>query len=97
MRLTLGPEGYDLRLASSRQEALQSIEREMPDALVMDYLMTGPSPAEFIDRARSSGFTGPILLCTALHEEIELPVDDVLLKPFDPDVLASKLAALLQP
>lgn len=95
MRLILEPEGYTLNVVANRDEALRVIEAEPPDIMIMDYLMDGLGAESFVHRARAAGFRGPILLCTAMHQELDLPVDDVLLKPFDPDELPKKLAALL--
>jgi CheY-like chemotaxis protein len=95
MRLILEPEGYALNVVSDREEALMSLTDQRPAVVIMDYLMAGLGPAEFIEQARGSGFDGPILLCTALHQDLGLAVDDVLLKPFYPDELTKRLAALL--
>jgi DNA-binding response OmpR family regulator len=95
MRLILEMEGYRLRIVPNREEALDVIATEPPDVLITDYMMGGLTLEAFLDQARSSGFKGPILLCTALHQEFGLAVDDVLLKPFDPDELPKRLDVLL--
>jgi two-component system, OmpR family, alkaline phosphatase synthesis response regulator PhoP len=91
MRLALQPEEYSLMVASSRQDALAAMKERKPALIIMDYLMPGLSAPEFIEEARSLAYEGPILLCTALHEDILLPVEDVLYKPFDPKELLERL------
>ena len=95
VRLSLAIEGLPLEMVASRDEALASIGKQPPDVLIMDYLMPGLSAADFIARAREAGFVGPILLCTAMDGQIDLPVDGVIRKPFDPDELAATVKALL--
>ena len=87
--------GYELAEALSREDALVALEGSQPAALLMDYMMPGLEPREFIDQARARGFSGPIILCTALSSPPDLPVEGVLLKPFDPDDLLAKLEELL--
>jgi DNA-binding response OmpR family regulator len=95
MRLTLKRKGYDVEVASNRQDALDALSRQKPTLVIMDYVMSGlPSP-EFIEGARGLGFQGPILLCTAMHQDYGLAVEDVLYKPFDPDELLKRLDTLV--
>ena len=95
MRLILETEGFTLQVAGSRDEALIAIQDEAPDVVIMDYLMEGLSPSDFVRQLRDDGFVGPILLCTAFHEDVDLDVDGVLLKPFEPDELPKRLRELL--
>ncbi len=95
MRLILEPEGYALAVAKTRDEALTLLSKDLPDAIVMDYRMPGLAVTSFVHNARALGFQGPILLCTATRQELHLPVDDVLFKPFDPNDLTRKLSVLL--
>jgi CheY-like chemotaxis protein len=87
--------GYELTEALSREDALVALKDSQPAVVLMDYMMPGLQPREFIVQARAHGFGGPIILCTALSSPPDLPVDGVLLKPFDPDDLLAKLAELL--
>ena len=93
--LILRQAGYELREALSREDALVALENSLPAVVVMDYMMPGLEPRQFIDQVRARGFGGPIVLCTALSSPPDLPVDGVLLKPFDPDDLLAKLDGLL--
>jgi two-component system response regulator MtrA len=93
--LILRQAGYEFREALSRENALVALEDSMPAVVLMDYMMPGLEPGEFIVQVRARGFGGPIVLCTALNSPPDLPVDGVLLKPFDPDDLLAKLEELL--
>ena len=95
MSLIVRHGGYELAEAFSREDALVALEESLPAVVIMDYMMPGLEPSAFIDQIRARGFSGPIILCTALSSPPELPVDGVLLKPFDPDDLLAKLAELL--
>jgi DNA-binding response OmpR family regulator len=95
MRLTLKRKGYAVEVASNRQDALAALSGEKPALVIMDYVMAGLSSPDFIRGARGLGFQGPILLCTAMHQDYGLAVEDVLYKPFDPDELLKRLDALV--
>ena len=87
--------GYELTDAFSREDALVALEESLPAAVIMHYMMPGMEPGAYIDQIRARGFSGPIILCTALSSPPDLPVNGVLLKPFDPDDLLAKLEELL--
>jgi CheY-like chemotaxis protein len=93
--LILRQAGYGLTEALSREDALIALEDALPAVVLMDYMMPGLEPRQFINEVRARGFGGPIVLCTALSSPPDLPVDGVLLKPFDPDDLLAKLEELL--
>jgi two-component system chemotaxis sensor kinase CheA len=95
MRLLLETEGYSFQAAPDREQALLLLKGHLPSVVIMDYVMEGLAPSDFIHEAKAMGFSGPFLLCTAVHGDIDLDVDDVLFKPFDPDELPRKLSRLL--
>ena len=76
IQLTLELEGLTVEPTGGPDLALKLIAARMPDAIIMDYLMPGLSPGEFLARARDAGFTGKVLLCTAFDGPIDLDVDD---------------------
>lgn len=95
IKLILQQEGFELVESASREEALNVVEEASPRMVLMDYLMPGLSPADFIEKLRGAGYNGPIVLCTAMKRELNLAVDDVVFKPFNPDDLVKQVKALL--
>jgi two-component system, OmpR family, phosphate regulon response regulator PhoB len=88
--------GYDHVHAQTREEALSSATEQLPDLVLMDYLMPGLPPEEFITSLRRLGMEGPVLLCTGLDRDVGLEVDGVIRKPYDPDDLAKQLSRWLE-
>ena len=96
LRLALLPEGYDVILAKTQDQALTTVRQGEIDLMIMDYRVNGVEPSVFLDQVRSLGFTGGVLLCTAMRGEFELKVDDILFKPFDPNELVERVSLLLR-
>lgn len=95
LRLILEVEGYSCEVAWTRDEAIDNVERALPSLVIMDYVMRGLDPKAFIARLRDCGFGGPILLCTGFDNLPPLPVDSILMKPFQPEELVRRVGALL--
>jgi CheY-like chemotaxis protein len=95
--------GWTIRTASSPGEALASIARDVPDAVVVDMMMPGMKGDELLLAIRAvpgashvkavilSGKTSPI----APERRAELGVVGVITKPFDPMTLAADLGRML--
>ena len=102
VRLILSDPAYDLRFAGSAREALENIGTS-PDLLVSDMLLPDQDGLSMLKEARQRGYAGPVLAMTAMSSntplvqdlEDELGALSVLLKPFDPDELVRRVAALL--
>jgi PAS domain S-box-containing protein/putative nucleotidyltransferase with HDIG domain len=83
--------GHSVQEAEDGEQALKSIERNMPDVVLMDVMMPGISGFEACQRIKSNPNTAhlPVLLVTALNERsarikgIEAGADDFLSKPID--------------
>ena len=99
---TLAAEGYDVRVAGGGGEALASVERSVPDVLVLDVAMPALDGIDVCRRLRAKGLVLPILLLTA-RDSVEDRVrgrdagaDDYVVKPFAPQELTARLRALLR-
>ena len=97
MELALKLEGYEIQVSSTREDALPLVDTWSPGLIVMDYLGVGLDPETFLAQLREKPFTGSVLLCTASDQELHLPVDGVLRKPFDPDELLKQVRTLTEP
>jgi len=86
---TLTAEGYQVVTAADGGAALATIERSVPDLVVLDVAMPGMDGLAVCRRARARGLATPILLLTArdsLSDRVgglDAGADDYLVKPFD--------------
>jgi len=97
--------GMTVATAVDGEEALAAVERETPDAILLDYLMPGMDGAEVLAILKASPATRsiPVVVLTAVDDEDELRqlvaggAAGCLVKPFDPVTLAENLRAVLRP
>ncbi len=97
----LGSE-YDISVALSAKEALESIEDELPNLIVLDIIMDEMSGLEVCKKLKSEERTGhiPIIFLTAAHDALkksayEAGADDFMGKPFEGAILRSKIKRLI--
>ena len=94
---------YTVREACNGEDGLAQIERNLPDLLMVDYLMPGMTGAELVARSRSLYPQLPVLMATGYADMAEVEkvigVESVLKKPFDMETLnrAVKAALVGQP
>ncbi len=96
--------GHKVLRAASAEEAEASIRAELPDVVVLDWMLPGESGLAFARRLRSDERTRelPILMLTARAMEqdklsgLEAGADDYLTKPFSPRELAARIKAVLR-
>jgi adenylate cyclase len=100
----LSPRGYTVVSAASGAEALQKVQSDVPDLILLDILMPGMSGYEVAQRLRADPTTRllPIVMVTALgaQEEkvkaIESGADDFLTKPVNQLELLARVKSLLR-
>jgi two-component system response regulator MprA len=98
----LTSEGYDVAFAGDGDETLLAVERDEPDAAVLDVMMPPPDGLEVCRRLRAADNTIPILMLTAKREVsdrvagLDAGADDYMAKPFALDELLARLRALLR-
>jgi two-component system phosphate regulon response regulator PhoB len=96
--------GHRVLRAASAEEAESAIRAELPDVLVLDWMLPGESGMAFTRRLRADERTRslPILMLTARAMEqdkisgLEAGADDYLTKPFSPKELAARIKAVLR-
>jgi len=102
LKRALELEGYAVGLAADGGEALERVEAEPPDAVILDVLMPGTDGLEVSRTLRSSGNRVPVLMLTARAEVgdrvagLDAGADDYLTKPFALEELLARLRALLR-
>src|SRR5918994_794404 len=99
---TLTAEGYAVEAAADGGSALAAVERNLPDAIVLDVTMPGMDGLAVTRRLRAKGLRVPILLLTARDAVAErvagldAGAHDYLVKPFDVAELMARIRALIR-
>ena len=97
-------EGYDVRTTPDGDEALILAEEDVPDLIILDWMIEGTSGIEVCRRLRRAKATAhvPIIMLTAREAEddrirgLETGADDYLTKPFSPRELLARVAAVMR-
>ncbi|HMO67964.1 MAG TPA: phosphate regulon transcriptional regulator PhoB [Novosphingobium sp.] len=97
-------EGYDVRVTADGDEALILAAEEVPDLVILDWMIEGTSGIEVCRRLRRDKATAhvPIVMLTARGEEddrirgLETGADDYVTKPFSPRELLARVSAILR-
>ncbi|MFI9332550.1 response regulator transcription factor [Kitasatospora sp. NPDC052868] len=99
---SLAFEGYEVATATDGYEALESVERDKPDLVLLDIMMPRMDGLTAVRRMRSRGDTVPVLMLTARDAVgdrvtgLDVGADDYLAKPFELDELLARVRALLR-
>ncbi len=98
----LGLDGYDVRSVGNGKAALDEIDANRPDVVVLDLMMPVVGGLEVCRRLRAKGDRIPILVLTARDEVgdrvegLDAGADDYLAKPFALEELRARIRALLR-
>lgn len=101
VRANLESVGYRVMAAIDAQEALETIDREMPDLIVLDIMLPEVDGYELCRRIREFASI-PIIMLTAKVEDIDkvkglrLGADDYVTKPFNVQELLARIEAVLR-
>ena len=98
----LRTKGYEVREAETGGEGLQLAQKHMPDLVLLDVRLPDISGVEICKGIRTSGIRTPIIVLSAIGEEIdkvlllEIGADDYVVKPFSVRELLLRIDAVLR-
>ncbi len=95
----LEEKGYTLQIAYNGKEALQFIENEPPDLVLLDIMMPGIDGYEILQKMNANSKTRgiPVIMVTSKSEEsdrtkaLEIGAIDYVMKPIDIEELLEKI------
>ncbi|STZ76373.1 phosphate regulon transcriptional regulator PhoB [Bergeriella denitrificans] len=104
IRFNLEAAGYRTATAENVAQAEDLLKNELPDLVLMDYMLPDISGIDYIRRLRAQSRTQnlPIIMLTARSEEddkelgLNSGADDYITKPFSPRELLARINALLR-
>jgi len=101
MRASLPIRGYEVLTASTAEEALNQLSKQVPDLVILDLAMPEMSGLEVCRRVREFSSV-PIIVLSAKGSEsdkvaaLDLGADDYVTKPFGMDELLARVRAVLR-
>ena len=101
VRAVLKDKGYEVLTATDGVEAVQTLEKELPDLVITDIMMPGMDGFEVCRRLREWSQV-PIIILSAIGDEtdkvkcLDLGADDYITKPFGEDELLARVRAVLR-
>ena len=104
LQYNLEKDRYQVLVAPSGEAALDLLERQAVDLVILDLMLPGIDGFEVSRRMRAEARTSriPILMLTARAEEVdivtglELGAEDYVTKPFSPRVLMARVRTILR-
>ena len=96
--------GFEVSIAADAETALKSVDRMLPDLVLLDWMLPGQSGLSLAKAWRADARTKPlpIIMLTARAEEgdklagLDGGADDYLTKPFSPKELLARIRAVLR-
>lgn len=104
LEFNLSRHGFDAASAESGEDALELINKNRPDLVLLDLMLPGMDGFEICRQIKGQEATKniPVIMLTARGEEadvvkgLELGADDYMTKPFSPRVLMARIKAVLR-
>jgi two-component system, OmpR family, phosphate regulon response regulator PhoB len=104
VRYNLSHAGYEVQIATTGRQALELVQKQPPDLIVLDVMLPDVDGLEVCRtlRQQTPSRRIPILMLTARGEEIdrvvgfELGADDYVSKPFSPRELVLRVKSILR-
>jgi len=101
LRINLEAEGYEVLSAMNGVQALQTLEAEMPDLVVLDIMMPEMDGFDVCRRLREWSQI-PVIMLSALDDEsdkvqcLDLGADDYITKPFGKAEFIARVRAVMR-
>jgi two-component system phosphate regulon response regulator PhoB len=104
LKVNLVAAGYDVQEAPDAERAQAALTGELPDLLLLDWMLPGQSGLALARQLRGNARTRglPIIMLTARSDEadkvagLEAWVDDYVTKPFSPRELKARIKSVLR-
>ena len=104
LNFSLARAGFRVTEAESAESALQKLFNQLPDLVIVDWMLPGMSGVDLAKRIRKDELTNslPLLMLTARSEESDVlksfdsGIDDYMSKPFSPKELVARIKALMR-
>ncbi len=96
--------GFEVTIAGTAEQAQAAVNGELPDLIILDWMLPGQSGVALSKRWRSEARTRdlPVIMLTARADEadkitgLDSGADDYLTKPFSTNELMARIRALLR-
>jgi DNA-binding response OmpR family regulator len=102
VRAYLVREGYEVATAADGETALEAVQADAPDLVVLDVMLPRRSGFDVLRQIRAEGSTTPVIMLTARDDLVdrvaglEIGADDYVTKPFEPRELVARVGAILR-
>jgi len=99
---TLENEGFEVLVSEDGTNAVEMVQNQKPDLLLLDVMLPGKSGYDICKEIRDLKYTFPIIMLTARDQEIDkvaglnIGADDYLTKPFGVKELLARIKARLR-
>lgn len=102
LRIGLANQGYAVSEASSARAAVEFVEGQRPDLILLDLNLPGMDGQELLRRWRDDGFDIPVVILSSRADEagivtaLDLGADDYVTKPFSIKKLVTRIHVALR-
>lgn len=102
LRVGLGSQGYAVSEAPNAKAAIELMEAERPDLVLLDLGLPGMSGHELLRKWRDDGLDVPVVILSSRTDEagivnaLELGADDYVTKPFGMNELVARIRVALR-
>jgi len=99
LTVRLSASGYEVLIANNGLKAVEEVQAQEPDIVVLDVIMPGIDGFDTLKQIRALSSV-PVIILSAKENStdkirgLELGADDYLIKPFSPDELVARIEAV---